>query len=653
MNFTGGSTQMMGGGGMRIAINGGGNNIPLNYGGRSNGIMTNYAAGLNFNNDFSKKTKLTSNYFVNYLDHFTLQTTNRENLFPDESRNFSFNQNSRQNNSNMNHRANLTFDHELDSANSVKLTTGVSYNETESVSRSVSETVSSDPNVINPLMNTSDQQTTSTGSTTRFNSDLLVRHKFKTKGRTLSSNFQFAINATDREGFLVAENMYFDPDSVGLIDQRNEQLNDNITYGGTFSYTEPLGNRKYLELSYNISRNQTDVIRDVFDIDGNENETRNNSLSSKYESNYQYQRGGVNVRINRKSYNLTVGTGLQYTELNGTINTSNSIGYVDRSFRNVLPVARLNYDFSSTKHLSFEYETSVQEPSIQQLQPFPDNSDPLNIYEGNPNLRPTYQQNWSLRFNTFNPLTFVSFFSFIDVSYNRNAIVNAQSYSKEGIRTTMPMNVDNTMSTRANVNFSFPINKIKSRVSLATSYRNSKSVALLITEGQTTENNTNQNTFGGTVRYNFRFKEILDLTLSSQLSYQKTDYEFNQADQLYLNQTHSAQANLTFLKNYQFLGDFDYMMYNSQSTGFSQSIPILNLALSRFILKNKAGELKLSVNNALDKTLGVTQTASANYFEIQTINSLGRYFMVSFTYALNKHLNPMGARRGGIRMIRQ
>jgi hypothetical protein len=215
------------------------------------------------------------------------------------------------------------------------------------------------------------------------------------------------------------------------------------------------------------------------------------------------------------------------------------------------------------------------------------------------------------------------------------------------------MNVDNTMSTRANVNFSFPINKIKSRVSLATSYRNSKSVALLITEGQTTENNTNQNTFGGTVRYNFRFKEILDLTLSSQLSYQKTDYEFNQADQLYLNQTHSAQANLTFLKNYQFLGDFDYMMYNSQSTGFSQSIPILNLALSRFILKNKAGELKLSVNNALDKTLGVTQTASANYFEIQTINSLGRYFMVSFTYALNKHLNPMGARRGGIRMIRQ
>jgi hypothetical protein len=176
---------------------------------------------------------------------------------------------------------------------------------------------------------------------------------------------------------------------------------------------------------------------------------------------------------------------------------------------------------------------------------------------------------------------------------------------------------------------------------------------LLITEGQTTENNTNQNTFGGTVRYNFRFKEILDLTLSSQLSYQKTDYEFNQADQLYLNQTHSAQANLTFLKNYQFLGDFDYMMYNSQSTGFSQSIPILNLALSRFILKNKAGELKLSVNNALDKTLGVTQTASANYFEIQTINSLGRYFMVSFTYALNKHLNPMGARRGGIRMIRQ
>jgi hypothetical protein len=67
-------------------------------------------------------------------------------------------------------------------------------------------------------------------------------------------------------------------------------------------------------------------------------------------------------------------------------------------------------------------------------------------------------------------------------------------------------------------------------------------------------------------------------------------------------------------------------------------------------LKNNAGELKLSWNNVFDKALGISQTAASNYFERTTTNSLGQYVMLSFTYALNKHLNPMGVRRGGAMM---
>jgi len=71
-------------------------------------------------------------------------------------------------------------------------------------------------------------------------------------------------------------------------------------------------------------------------------------------------------------------------------------------------------------------------------------------------------------------------------------------------------------------------------------------------------------------------------------------------------------------------------------------------------MKNKAGEIKVGVNNMFDKSLGVTQTATSNYYQQETINNLGRYYMVSFTYALNKQLNPMGMRRpggGGMRMM--
>lgn len=91
------------------------------------------------------------------------------------------------------------------------------------------------------------------------------------------------------------------------------------------------------------------------------------------------------------------------------------------------------------------------------------------------------------------------------------------------------------------------------------------------------------------------------------------------------------------------------------TTDFDQTIPLLNLSLSRFILKNNVGELKFGVVNLLDKSLSVNQTATSNYLQQETTNNLGRYYMVTFTYALNKQLNPMGGgrggRRGGMRMM--
>jgi hypothetical protein len=83
----------------------------------------------------------------------------------------------------------------------------------------------------------------------------------------------------------------------------------------------------------------------------------------------------------------------------------------------------------------------------------------------------------------------------------------------------------------------------------------------------------------------------------------------------------------------------------------------LDISISRFVLKNNAGELKFKVNNVLDQSNSVSQSSGENYIQQQTTNNLGRFYMVSFTYALNKHLNPMGGgnRRGGggMRMIIQ
>lgn len=648
MNFTGGSQQMMSGGGGRVQISFNSDNqsgVPLNFGGRQNGIMTNYAGGVNFNKDLNKDTKLTSSYFYNRIDQDITKTLDRVNYLP--TGNYTFNQNSKQLSNNDNHRANLTIDHQIDSANSLKFVAAATYSESEMNTQSESETMTAD----NTLQTESDQSSYSTQNSMNVNSNLLWRHRFTKKGRTLSTNLTLGVTQTDSEGSIQSLNQYYTntPGEQQIL-QTNTQTTDNLIYGATVSYTEPLGGRKYLEANYNFRTNQNDVDRKVYD-ENTGVPIYNTMLSNIYTSDYIYNRPGINFRMNRQKYNFAVGASYQMTNLKGDLISRNAT--IDRTFENLLPTARFNYDFSNFKHINFNYETSMQEPTIQQLQPVVDNTDPLNIYVGNPTLKPAYSHRGTANFTTFDPAKFVNFFAFLTTTYTTNAITNSQTVNDSLVRVTQPVNVKDNLNVSANINFGFPIKKLNSRINIGPTASASEGINLLNDE----ENTIHQQTLGGSVRYNFTYKEILTIDLSANLSHQETKYEFDtQQDQVFFNKTYTAESNLNFLKNYSLNAAFDYLIYNSQTTDYNQTIPLLNISVSRFVMKNKAGEIKVGVNNMFDKSLGVTQTATSNYYQQETINNLGRYYMVSFTYALNKQLNPMGMRRPGggrMMMIRQ
>lgn len=650
LNFTGGSQQMAGGGGGgRVSIQLDGDNtngVPLNFGGRQNGIMTNYAGGVNFNRDLTKKAQLTSSYFYNRLDQDIRQGTDRINFLPNQP-SYNFNENSIGSNLNDNHRVNLTLDQKIDSANSIKFTNNITYSESSQRSTTNSETRSND----NTLQNKSERFNTNDQTSFNLNSSALFRHRFAKKGRTLSTNLTLGISKTDGKGNLNSTNQFYGNNPrVEELSQRNTQTNSTQSYGGTLTYTEPLGGRKYLEANYSYRTNQNQVERIVYNEKGGAS-TIDPFLSNIYNSNYIYSRPGVNFRMNRQKYNFAVGVGYQNTQLKGDLITQNA--KINRSFENFLPVARFNYDFSNFKHLRFDYETSMQEPSIQQLQPAVINTDPLNISVGNPDLRPGYAHNLSANFTTFNPSKFINFFAFMTAVYTTNAIANSQSVDPTNfVRTSKPVNVRDNLRINGNFNLGVPIKNLNSRFNFGPTFSITNGINLL----NDLENRTKQQTVGGTARYNYTFKEILIVDLSANLSRQQTEYDFNQQqNQAFINRTYTAEANLTFLKNYQLNTSYNYYSYNSETTNFSQNIPVLNIGLSRFLLKNNVGELKIGVNNLLDQNLSVNQTATANYLQQTTSNNLGRYFMVSFTYALNKQLNPMGGgrggRRGGMQMI--
>lgn len=644
MNYSGGSQQMMGGGGgVRIQLDGNNQNgVPLNFGGRQNGILTSYAGGVNTNQDIGENTKLGGSYFYNRLDQNVSKNLDRINYLP--AGNYYFNQVSRQYNLSDNHRVNMTLDHRIDSANSLKFTASGTYTTTNQNLQSISKTTTAN----GLLQNDGFRNTSSTGSSGNFNSTLLWRHRFAKKGRTFSALLSGTISQSNTDGTLQSVNQYYTT-SVEKQDiaQTNNQKSDNQTYGIQATYTEPLGNRKYLELNYAIRANRNQVDKMVYDMVSGA-PVMNMQLSNSYNSNYLYSRPGVNFRMNRQKFNFTVGANYQRTDLKGTLVLRDTT--INRVFENILPVARFYYDFSSFKHLRFDYETSMQEPTIQQLQPVVDNSDPLNLSVGNPSLKPSYAHSVRLNYTQFDPGKGVGLFAFVNANYTTNAITYSQTVNAKLVRTTVPVNVKYGMQLSGNFNFVFQVHK-GGRFSLGPNVSYTESINLLNFQ----ENLAKQQNTGGTARYDYNLSDILNFGLSTNQSYSHTEYSFNTAqNQTYLNSTYSAEATVTFLKrNFNFSSSFDFYRYHSQTTGFDQTIPIWNMSLSRFVLKNKVGEVKLAVVNALDKSLSVTQSATANYLQQETTNNLGRYYMVSFTYVLNRQLNPIGGGpgRGGMRMM--
>ncbi|WP_448520557.1 outer membrane beta-barrel protein [Rhodoflexus sp.] len=643
-----------GGAGALFRGGGGGNirGVPVNFGGRPNGIMTNWAGGINFNHTFNKKTELNGSYFFSDLAHRLDQKTNQINFLP--TGNFSSEQDNRQNNQTTSHRLNATLDHKIDSANSIRYNTVFSMNNNDFRTISDNQTF----NAAGILQNEGSRDNINIGSGMSWNNELLFRHRFAKRGRTMSATLTLNMNRNESEGELTAVNRFFNPQTGGLmrtenINQINTRNTMTNTYGGNLSYTEPLGRRKFLEMNYNIRNTVNTSDQKVFDINNGE-QTVNQNLTNEFDNNFLFQRIGANFRYVKQKINLTMGVNYQNSDLRGNIiNRGTSI---QKTFNNLLPSARLRMDFSSTKRLNFDYDTDINAPSITQLQPIVDNTDPLNIYVGNPELRPEYNHRFRANYFTFDQFTSINFFGGFNATYTTNKIVNSQLIDQQFVRTTQPVNVADFINASANMNFGFPIRPIKSRFNLSGRGGGNRSINLL----------NNESTFAygrtlvGDARYEFRPSEKFDFSLTANVNQQRTTFDRanssgNQAnEQNFLNQTYGAEMNVVLPLDFRLNVDYDYFLFTSRTTDFRQALPLLNTSISKVFLKG-AGEMKFAVNNFLDQSLGISQQADVNFLQQTVVNNLGRFIMLSFTYSLNKSLNPANnfqpGRGGMMRMM--
>ena len=466
----------------------------------------------------------------------------------------------------------------------------------------------------------------------------------------MTANFNYNQGQSKQNNDLNAVNDFYDTDTgtSNLIRrdstvQTDDRVNDRNNYGTSLTYTEPIAKRTFLEFTYSYKKTNNDADRKVDTIRNGEHYF-NSTLSNVFNNDFIYHRGGISLRYTKKEVNFS--TGVQYQEsilrgLNVTKNTETK----PNPFRNFLPTARFSYEFTSSQRIGLDYDTDVREPSIDQLQPISDNSDPLNIYQGNPALNPEYNHRLRLRYNNFNQANMHSFFSNINFNYTLDKIVNEQVVTRNFVRITRPVNVKDAFSTNGFVGYNFPINpKLRFSFNDNTSYN--RGISLV----NQAENITKRLTSTNNVRLDYRLRDSFDFSIGARVSYNNTAYSLQKSlNRTYFTHEYEASFNITLPWNLRLVSDFNYQFYTGQNFGANQSIPIWNASISKLLFKNKKGELKLAVLDILNKNTGFTRTTDANYIQDEFTASLRRYAMLSFTYAINPLMGAGG--RGGQRMM--
>lgn len=593
------------------------------------GLVRNISGGLNFNNKINPKTEVNGSYSYTSTNTFITRESNSESVIGNIET--SGNADSEQNSTSGSHRLNVTLNNKINAKNSIRWINRVDYRNNESNTLSTSEEFLKSSN---QLRNSTDRQNFSTGNTLGFTSQALYQKSFDKKGRSFTTNLTLGLNNSDTDGTLQSKNGLFDSELNDVrftnLNQINNQLNKRLNLGAEVSYTEPLNSSNFLEFNYSFQKVNNDLDKNVYNVSerGNSLDT---TLSNRYQNDFVYNRAGISYRITKEAWNANFGAAIQDSKLEGNLLLRNIL--INKHFVNPVFNGRFRYSFTSSKSMDLSYNTNVSEPSVTQLSPIPDNSNPLKIYVGNTNLKPQYTQRINLNFRNFNQLTFTNFFINGGVSYTADKISNSIIYDEETLaQTTTPINYGNDLSVNGNANYGFRARAISTRFSVNSNISYSRSLTLINNIDNITKTTRNTNTLRADITPGDNF----NLGVSTRITLNNSVYSQNtQLNPSFVNQAYTADLQWVIPNVVSMTSSMDYAIYRYANSDEVQKIPIWNASIFKTILNNKRGEIRLSANDILGKNLGISQTATDNSFTETRTNALGRYFLLSFTYNIN------------------
>ncbi|MEN8815772.1 MAG: outer membrane beta-barrel protein [Nonlabens sp.] len=600
-----------------------------NFGG-SGGITSSDSAGLNMSNDWGNTVSASLNYFYGGNDTESASDSRRETFLPD--RTFVTESSNRGNRNGDSHRISGRIEVKPDTLTSFNVRPNINLSSNFSNNTSASTSSNDSGDIINDVSTSSVSDSDNQSLAANF----YFSRRTQEKGTYFGFYGNVNRNKNDSQSDFNSTRITFDDIGNPETPVIQDQLINNNTERNSLSFT-PYLNKKLtdalgLSVNYNVESGNEENTRSIFDRDGSGNLVFNNTLSNDYEVKNTQQRPSLGLRYNKGDLRLDVSAGIIHQTLESEdvlLNTS-----FDKEFTDPYLRAYINYKFGKFGRMYINYSNSINIPSVRQLQPVEDRTNPQNIIIGNPDLDASQRHNVYFNLSKYDWEQGSGFYSGGGFTYTDNSVAAITTTDDDLIRTTTYTNIDGEYNGYLYTSYSKTWKKDDRSIGFDFGIDGNIS----LNKGFTNEVAFQSESYSFTPELTFEYslQDYIDVELEYAISANRTQFDIESiTDQEFVN--HRAAIDITTSwPEHVILGiRGEYNKFGNITGDFDDDSFVLIGSLGYKFLKDKA-TVKLKAYDILNQIIDTRRSITQDFVADTSSLVLQQYFMLSFTYKLSK-----------------
>lgn len=495
---------------------------------------------------------------------------------------------------------------------------------------------------------------------------LQINRKLSNKGRNITFRGAFGFGNNDNDQYSQSIAKYY---QIGnnQKDSTNRYYystpTKNYNYTAQLTYSEPIAKATFLQFSYQFQYRFSESDKSAFDLLPFNDWVFGQDAPKGYENNeidslgryaeYRYYNHDIStsLRFIREKYQLSAGISLQPQNSALSYKKGTIMGDTTRTVFNFSPNIDLRYRFSKVSQLRFTYRGRGSQPSMENLLPITDNSNPLEIRKGNPGLKPSFTHSLRLFYNTYNPDLQRGIMGHASFNAIQNSISNSTIYDEQiGRKTITPQNINGNWNAFAMFGFNTALKNKKYTINSFSrmNYQNNVGYIYNNTLKKDFRNTATNLSLSENLTGAYR-NEWLELGLNGAFDYA---WERSKLAPLMNQQPYSFSFGVSTTVTLPWQMTISTNIANNSRRGYrvpsmNRNEIIWNAQLSQSLLKG-AGTISFELYDILKQQTNISRSSTDNvggFSEINNLNTVNNYFMLRFTYRLNVFGNK-SAREG-------